>query len=43
VLLNALGTSTPQDYTVYGRIPGPQTSVAPGAYSDSLVVTLTYF
>jgi spore coat protein U-like protein len=43
VLLDVLGSSTPQDYTVYGRVPGPQSSVAPGAYSDSLVVTLTYF
>ena len=43
VLLDLFGSSTPQNFTVYGRIPGRQTSVAPGAYSDSLIVTLTYF
>ncbi len=43
ILLNLLGTSPPIDLTVYGRIPGGQTSVAPGSYADTLVVTLTYF
>ena len=42
-LLDVLGTAPPQDLTVYGRIPGSQGAVAPGAYADTLVVTLTYF
>ena len=43
VLLDVLGMSLPQDLPVFGRIPGGQYSVAPGSYSDTLVVTLTYF
>jgi spore coat protein U-like protein len=43
ILLDVLGSSGPQDFPVYGRIPGRQASVAPGAYSDTVVVTLTYF
>lgn len=31
-----------RDYPVYGRIPGSQTTVPPGGYSDTVVVTLTY-
>lgn len=42
-LLNVLGTAPAQDIIVYARIPGSQTSVAPGSYTDTLVVTLTYF
>lgn len=39
----ALGTgdATAHSVTVYGRVP-PQTSPAPGAYADSVVVTVTY-
>jgi spore coat protein U-like protein len=33
---------TPQDHTIYGRIPGGQTTVSPGSYSDAVVVTVTY-
>ncbi|HEY9240304.1 MAG TPA: spore coat U domain-containing protein [Burkholderiaceae bacterium] len=43
ITLNLLGLAPPLDFTVYGRIPGGQSSVAPGAYTDTLVVTLTYF
>ena len=42
VTLDVLGTAPPQNWTIYGRIPGGQTGVAPGAYSDTLVVTVTY-
>lgn len=42
ILLNLLGTAPPLDLPVYGRIPGSQVSVAPGTYTDTLVVTLTY-
>jgi spore coat protein U-like protein len=35
------GDATVQSVTVYGRVP-PQTSPAPGAYADSVVVTVTY-
>jgi len=30
-----------QNYTVFGRVP-PQTTPPPGAYSDTVVVTVTY-
>jgi spore coat protein U-like protein len=43
IVLNALGLASPLDFPAYGRIPGGQTSVAPGNYADTLVVTLTYF
>ncbi len=43
ITLDLLGLSAPQEVTVYGRIPGSQGTVAPGAYTDTLVVTLTYF
>lgn len=42
-MLDLLGLAPPHDVTVYGRIPGAQGAVAPGAYTDTLVVTLTYF
>ncbi len=29
-------------YTVYGQLPGSQTGVAPGLYSDTVAVTVTY-
>ncbi|MDD5223621.1 MAG: spore coat U domain-containing protein [bacterium] len=35
------GSSSPQSHTVYGRIPGGQWPDT-GAYSDSIVVTITY-
>ena len=30
------------DHTVFGRIPGSQTSTAVGSYSDTITVTVTY-
>ena len=41
--LNILGLAPPQDWTLYGRIPGSQKTVPPGNYVDTLTVTLTYF
>jgi spore coat protein U-like protein len=41
--LDLLGLSPPVNFPVYGRIFGAQTTVAPGVYQDSLVVTVTYF
>lgn len=41
--LDVAGTSPPVTYTVYGRIPGSQTTAVPGLYGDSVSVTLTYF
>ena len=35
------GAGSSQSYTVYGRIPA-QTSPAPGSYSDTITVTVTY-
>jgi spore coat protein U-like protein len=35
------GTGSGQPLTVYGRVP-TQTTPAPGTYSDSIIVTLTY-
>jgi len=35
------GTGSAQNLTVYGRVP-PQTTPAPGAYSDTIIVTVTY-
>ncbi len=37
----ATGNGTGQGYTVYGRVP-PQTTPAPGTYSDTVTVTVTY-
>jgi spore coat protein U-like protein len=37
----ATGNGTGQNYTVYGRIP-TQTTPAPGTYSDTITVTVTY-
>ncbi|MET0209865.1 MAG: spore coat U domain-containing protein [Burkholderiaceae bacterium] len=42
-LLDLLGLAPPQELTIFGRIPGSQTGVAPGSYADTLVVTLTYY
>ena len=35
------GNGTAQSYTVFGRIP-PQTTPAPGTYTDTITVTVTY-
>jgi spore coat protein U-like protein len=35
------GTGANQTYTVYGRV-APQTTPAPGGYTDTITVTLTY-
>lgn len=43
VTLDALGLSPAQNFFVYGRIPGRQTTAIPGVYSDTINVTLTYF
>jgi len=37
----ATGNGAVQSYTVYGRIP-PQTTPAPGSYSDTITMTVTY-
>src|ERR1044072_1645061 len=37
----ATGNGAAQNYTVYGRIP-PQTTPAPGTYTDTITVTVTY-
>jgi spore coat protein U-like protein len=37
----ATGNGSGQNYTVYGRIPA-QTTPAPGTYSDTITVTVTY-
>lgn len=33
---------TSRDHPVFGRIPGSQTTVPPGSYSDTVLVTVTY-
>jgi spore coat protein U-like protein len=43
VTLSVLGSSPAQVYTVYGRIPGGQTSAVPGSYTDTITVTVTYY
>jgi spore coat protein U-like protein len=35
------GNGSPQAYTVYGRVP-PQPTPAPGLYTDTITVTVTY-
>ena len=37
----ATGNGADQSYTVYGRV-GTQTTPAPGSYSDTVTVTVTY-
>ena len=39
--LSDTGNGASKTYTIYGRIP-PQTTPAPGAYSDTVTVTVTY-
>ena len=41
-LQSQLGDSRTRDHIVYGRIIGNQTSVAPGTYADSILITLTF-
>jgi spore coat protein U-like protein len=43
VQLTALGTGPTANVPVYGRVFGSQTGVAPGPYSDTISVTLTYY
>lgn len=43
VTLDVLGLSPTQNFYVYGRIPGRQLTAVPGAYSDTISVTLTYY
>src|ERR1051325_2529104 len=37
----ATGNGSAQSYTVYGRVP-PQAAPAPGTYTDTITVTVTY-
>jgi spore coat protein U-like protein len=37
----ATGTGAAQNYTVYGLVP-PQSTPAPGTYTDTITVTVTY-
>ena len=39
--VSATGNGAAQTYTVYGQVPA-QTTPAPGAYSDTITVTVTY-
>ena len=39
--ISGVGTGSAQSLTVYGRVP-PQTTPKQGAYSDTVIVTLTY-
>ena len=39
--LDATGTASATNHTVYGRIP-PQSSVPPGPYTDTVVVTVSF-
>jgi spore coat protein U-like protein len=39
--LSDTGNGASKTYTIYGRIP-PQTTPAPGAYADTVTVTVTY-
>lgn len=41
-LQSQLGDSRTRDHIVYGRIIGNQTTVAPGTYGDSILITLTF-
>jgi spore coat protein U-like protein len=36
------GSGVAQNFTVYARVPLGQTSVATGAYADTVQVTVTY-
>ncbi|MEO7335412.1 MAG: spore coat U domain-containing protein [Caldimonas sp.] len=43
VLTGVLGQQASQDTTLYGRIAGGQNQVVPGSFTDSVIVTVTYF
>jgi spore coat protein U-like protein len=36
------GTGSAQSFTVYGRIPGGQSSAAAGTYADTVSITISY-
>ncbi|WP_409528142.1 spore coat protein U domain-containing protein [Rhizobium sp.] len=40
-MVTGTGTGSPQTLTVYGRVPA-QNTPAPGTYSDTVVVTVSY-
>jgi spore coat protein U-like protein len=39
--VHVTGNGAAQSYTIYGRVP-PQTTPAPGTYTDTVTVTITY-
>jgi len=41
-LLSILGIGVDRLYPIYGRIPGGQTNVSAGSYSDNITVTVAY-
>lgn len=41
-VIASTGTGAAQNITIYGRIPGSQTGVPAGDYSDTVAVTVTY-
>jgi spore coat protein U-like protein len=43
ILLNVLGIGPVVNVPVYGRVFGGQTTTPPGAYADSIAVTVTYY
>jgi spore coat protein U-like protein len=40
-VLSGTGTGKPENLTAYGRVP-PQPTPQPGAYADTITVTVTY-
>jgi spore coat protein U-like protein len=40
-LVSATGNGADQTFTIYGRVPA-QTTPAPGTYTDTVTVTVTY-
>jgi spore coat protein U-like protein len=43
IVLDVLGLAPPLVMTLHGRLPGPQPLAAPGVYTDTLSVTVTYY
>lgn len=41
--LDLLGLSLPFEHRIYGRIAGGQRTTVPGAYTDNIFVTVTYY
>lgn len=41
-VVSGTGTGSSQSHTVYGRIPADQAAAPSGAYSDTVVVTVSY-